>query len=92
MTTVITLQERLDFGAAPDLKSEIIGHVGKDLEVDASAVTHMGTLCLQIIIAAASDWKKSGQNFNLISPSDACKTQLSLHGFSSETLIGATQQ
>lgn len=90
MTTVITLQERLDFGAAPDLKSEILGCVGNDIEIVASDVTHMGTLCLQILIAASNDWKRSGHKFNLLSPSDVCKSQLSLHGFSAETLIGVT--
>jgi len=91
MTKVIRLQERLDFGAAPDLKAEIIGQVGNDLEIDASAVTHMGTLCLQILIAASNDWVKNGHRFILTSPSDTCKTQLSLHGFTPDTLTGVTQ-
>jgi len=90
MTAVVKLQGRLDFGAAPELKAEIIGQIGNDLDVDASNVSHMGTLCLQILIAASNDWAKSGQKFNLISPSDTCLTQLSLHGFSPDTLSGAT--
>jgi len=90
MTAVITLRERLDFCAAPDLKAEIIGEVGNDLQIDASGVTHMGTLCLQILIAAAQDWTRNGRKFNLTSPSDVCVTQLSLHGFSPETITGVT--
>lgn len=90
MTAMITLHERLDFGAAPDLKAEIIGLLGNDLEIDASKVTHMGTLCLQILIAASNEWANSGHKFNLTSPSDICVTQLSLHGFSTDTLTGVT--
>jgi len=90
MTAAITLQERLDFNAAPDLKAEIIGQLGHNLEIDASKVTHMGTLCLQILIAASNEWVKNGHNFNLTSPSDICVTQLSLHGFSTDTLTGVT--
>lgn len=90
MTVTITLRERLDFGAAPDLRSDILEQVGNDLEINASAVTHMGTLCLQVLIAASNEWSKGGHKFNLISPSDTCQSQLSLHGFSAETLIGAT--
>lgn len=92
MTAVITLKDRLDFGAAPDLKAEIIGQVGNDLRIDASEVTHMGTLCLQILIATSTDWARQGLKFELNSPSDACVTQLSLHGFSPETLSGVTSQ
>ncbi len=90
MTAVITLRGRLDFGAAPDLKAEIIGQSGNDLLIDASDVTHMGTLCLQILIAASQDWARAGRNFNLTSASETCVTQLSLHGFTPETIIGVT--
>jgi len=90
MTAMITLQERLDFGAVTALKSAILGHVGQDLEIDASHVAHMGTLCLQVLIAAANDWKQAGKTFRIASPSDICQTQLSLHGFSPDTLTGVS--
>ncbi len=90
MTVVITLPKRLDFCAAPDLKAEIIGQVGNNLQIDASGVTHMGTLCLQVLIAASKDWARNGLKFDLTSPSEICVTQLSLHGFTSETLTGVT--
>jgi len=90
MTEVITLQERLDFSAAPELKTQLIGQTGHDIEIDVSNVTHMGTLCLQILIAASTEWAKTGHKFNLTSPSDICATQLSLHGFSTDTLTGVT--
>ena len=90
MTAALRLQDRLDFGAAADLKDSILKQVGSDLEIDASSVSHMGTLCLQILIAASKDWANSGHKFSLKSPSETCITQLSLHGFSAETLTGVT--
>jgi len=92
MTAVIKLQERLDFHAAPNLKAEIIGQVGNDLKINASSVTHMGTLCLQVLVAASKDWAGNGLKFELTSPSDTCASQLSLHGFSPETITGVTSQ
>ena len=91
MTAVLTLQERLDFGAVSALKADILGQAGNDLEVDASNVTHMGTLCLQVLIAASNDWISAGHKFNLTSPSDACATQLNLHGITPDTLNGVAQ-
>jgi len=90
MTAMLTLQERLDFGAVTPLKTAILGHAGQDLEIDASHVAHMGTLCLQVLIAAANDWKQAGKLFRVTSPSDICETQLALHGFSPDTLTGVS--
>ena len=90
MTAIITLQERLDFGAVTPLKTTILERAGQDLEIDASQVTHMGTLCLQVLIAAANDWKQAGKTFQIISPSETCKTQLALHGFSPDTITGVS--
>jgi len=90
MTTTLTLQERLDFGAVTALKNTLLEHVNQDLEIDASQVTHMGTLCLQVLIAAARDWKQAGKTFCVTMPSDICKTQLALHGFTPDTLTGVS--
>ncbi|WP_428539946.1 STAS domain-containing protein [Profundibacter sp.] len=90
MTAVITLQERLDFSAVTPLKTTILGYAGQNLEINASQVVHMGTLCLQVLIAAANDWKQAGKVFRITSPSDICESQLALHGFSPDTLTGVS--
>jgi chemotaxis protein CheX len=91
MTAVLSLQEKLDFAAVSALKSEIEAQVGNDLEINASAVEHMGTLCLQVLLAAARDWSRAGHKFQMINASETCLTQLSLHGFNPDTLTkGAT--
>lgn len=86
MTALLTLQERLDFGAVSALKAAIEDQIGNDLDIDASAVEHMGTLCLQVLLAAAQDWSKAGLRFQIKDASETCLTQLSLHGFSPDTL------
>ena len=88
MTAMLTLQERLDFGAVTSLKSAILALVGQDIEIDASSVSHMGTLCLQVLIAASEDWAKAGHRFKINSPSEICVNQLALHGFSPDKLNG----
>lgn len=88
MTAMLTLQERLDFGAVTPLRSAILALVGQDIEIDASSVSHMGTLCLQVIIAASADWAKAGHTFSIKNPSEICVNQLALHGFSPDTLNG----
>ena len=90
MTASLTLQERLDFGAVTPLKTAILDLAGQNLEIDASQVTHMGTLCLQVLIAAANDWKQAGKTFHIVSPSSTCESQLALHGFSPDTLTGVS--
>ena len=90
MTATLTLQERLDFGAVTPLKTAILDQAGQDLEIDASHVAHMGTLCLQVLIAAANDWKQAGKTFRITSPSEICASQLALHGFSPDTLTGVS--
>lgn len=84
----LTLQKRLDFAGATELKETILANAGQDLELDASAVTHMGTLCLQVLLSASSDWRKTGLSFHISDPSDICITQLALHGFTPATLTG----
>lgn len=88
MTAVLTLSEKLDFSAVARLKSELLALSGQDVEVDATCVNHMGTLCLQVLLAASKDWGAAGKKFDVISASDICSTQLALHGFSPETLSG----
>lgn len=88
MTAQLTLAPKLDFGAVKDLKTAILDQVGNDLEIDASDVEHMGTLCLQVLLAAANDWATAGHKFQIKNSSDTCLSQLSLHGYTPDTITG----
>ena len=88
MTAQLTLAPKLDFGAVKDLKTAVLDQVGNDLEIDASDVEHMGTLCLQVLLAAANDWATAGHKFLIKNSSDICLSQLSLHGYTPDTITG----
>ena len=88
MTAQLTLAPKLDFGAVKDLKTAILDQIGNDLEIDASDVEHMGTLCLQVLLAAANDWATAGHKFQIKNSSDTCLSQLSLHGYTPDTITG----
>ncbi|MFV2033633.1 MAG: STAS domain-containing protein [Halocynthiibacter sp.] len=84
----VKLRPRLGLGEAEPLVKLLGKHTGKDLTVDASAVTHLGTLCLQALIAAARDHAKTGNSFCLVNVNDTCVEQLALFGLSPEAVSG----
>ena len=62
------------------------------LGLDAAATTHVGTLAIQTILAAARSWARDGHSLKLVNVSDTCVDQLGLLGFTPETLVeGASQ-
>ncbi len=88
MTATIVLQPRLNLDVVQALSDEISACEGKDLEFDASQVTHLGTLCLQVLLAAARDWAVAGAAFRMVRPSESCLAQLALFGLTPETFAG----
>jgi chemotaxis protein CheX len=88
MATGVILPERLDYAAATSLRAMFLAQRGGDFDVDASLVTHLGTLCLQVLLSAARDCAGTGHRFRLVSPSEQCSAHLALHGLSPETLNG----
>jgi len=91
MVARLALHERLDMGAAAPLKAALVAQTGQDIEVDGADVTQLGTLCLQVLMAAARDWRAAGKRFDLADPSAALTQQLSLFGLTPETLAGGDQ-
>ena len=85
---VVKLPERLGLGAVQELHAQLTNMRGKPVKVDASDVTHFGTLCLQLLIAAARDHARAGSRLKLINVGDTALRQLSLFGLSPETIEG----
>jgi len=85
MTLRIELQPKLDLRAAASLVDALRDAAGSDVIVDASKVTHLGTLCLQALLAAASDHKTDGTKLILEHASDKFINHLAVFGFSIET-------
>ena len=85
MTLRIELQPKLDLRAANSLVDALRHAAGADVILDASKVSHLGTLCLQALIAAAKDHKTEGTKFVLERASDTFINHLAIFGFSIET-------
>ena len=87
----VLLAPKLDQKAAIALAEELRARRGADLCLDARDTTHVGALAVQVVLAAARTWARDGRALHLVGVSDACVDQLSLLGFTPETLVeGAT--
>lgn len=82
MTARVQLQGRLGLSDAEPLANRLRSIRGDDVEIDASQVTHLGSLCQQVLLSAASEWHGSGHEFKLTNPTEACIDQLALCGLS----------
>lgn len=90
MTARLSLAARLDLPAAKPLSEAIRAEAGKDLELDASAVTHLGGLCLQVLIATATAWRAAGKALTIAAPSEDFTAALSVFGLSEQALVSET--
>jgi chemotaxis protein CheX len=63
--TTLALAPRLDLSYASELAGALRGHKGADLVLDASAVTHLGGLGLQLLAAAAKTWRAQGHSLTI---------------------------
>lgn len=83
---VVKLAPRLDTAQAGAMATSILQHAGQDLALDASEVTHVGAMGLQVMRAAAKSWQASGHTLTISGLSNDCTDQLQLLGFSPESL------
>lgn len=79
-TGPIVLADRLDTTAARALAGALRDRIGQDLHLDASAVTHLGGLCLQVLLAAGYDWRATPHRLQIAPRSDAFDDALRLFG------------
>ena len=86
MSGAIVLPARLDSAAAPELAAALKAHAGSDVTLDAGAVAHLGALCLQAILVAATDAARAGRGFTVTGLPDDAAGQLSLYGLTPDTL------
>ena len=90
MTARIELAPRLDLPAARPLALALKAHTGKNVEIDAGAVTHLGGLCLQVLIAAAVAWRAAGHSLTFAALSEDFTEALSVFGLTQEALVSET--
>ncbi len=69
--TALALGERLDLSQASPLADQLRQAEVGDVLLDASAVSHLGGLCLQVLLAARQMCQRQGRNLAILSPSEA---------------------
>ena len=90
MSAVVSLAERLDLVTARPLARQISA-IGGDLRLDASGVTFLGGLCLQIILAACQQCKSRGASFEIVNPSAQFTDAIREFGVDQEKLQGTAR-
>lgn len=76
----VSLVPILDLQAAEPLRAELMSLRGRPLEVDASQVTRLGGLCLQVLMSARKIWGEDGVALTVNQPSLAFSEQLTAFG------------
>ena len=82
----IELLSRLDSGAADALHQALSLGEGQDIELDASNVTMLGGLCLELLLCARQVWKASGKTITVEEYSDAFSEHLARFGITPRDL------
>ena len=84
--TVLPLDPKLDLTKVAALTDTIRSHKGSDLVIDATEVTHLGALGLQVLVSAAKSWRDSGHSLMISPRSEAFDEALGLYGVSLDDL------
>ena len=78
--TALVLGSRLDLPMAGRLHTALLARSGAALEIDAGSVSHLGALCLQVLLAAGQSWRKSGHPLIIRHASDPFGAALDVFG------------
>lgn len=89
MSDTIELPARLDLPYAQKLLQDIGERdLSKGVTLDASHVSQMGTLCVQVILAAAREAAEAGGALKIENVNDRAVAQLGSIGLTPEKLAG----
>jgi len=76
----VSLSPVLDLQAADPLRAELLALRGRPLRVDASQVSRLGGLCLQVLLSARATWAEDGLPLSVEQPSEGFIEQLAAFG------------
>lgn len=77
---VVSLPPVLDLQAAEPLRAELMALRGRPVSLDASQVTRLGGLCLQVLMSARKIWHEDGLSLMVEQPSSGFTEQLAAFG------------
>jgi len=86
MADPYSLPPKLDLSAASQLAADLGALCTADLTLDASQVTHVGALGVQVIASATKTLRANGHSVQITHMSDKAVDQLSHLGFTPEAL------
>lgn len=84
----IPLPKTLDLGAVPELAMQLLAQRGDSLMIDAGALQKMTGVGLEVLIAAAAQWRADGQGFEIVNWTDAALATLDALGADPAILFG----
>lgn len=87
MTGAVALPARLDSAAAVALAHSLQGYTGKDVTLDAGAVSLLGALALQTLVVAGQTWRGAGLEFSLVNLSPQVARQIADLGLADLSLV-----
>lgn len=77
---VVSLPPVLDLQAAEPLRAELLALRGRPVSLDASQVSRLGGLCLQVLMATRKIWAEDGLSLTVDQPSSGFSEQLAAFG------------
>lgn len=83
----LSLAAVLDLNEASALRGKLVSMRGSNLKIDASGVERMGTLCVQVLMAAAKTWDEDKLSFTFSKVSDAFQKTMQLIGVNVDHLL-----
>jgi chemotaxis protein CheX len=83
----VSLAAVLDLNEASTLRTKLTGLRGSNVVIDASGVERVGTLCVQVIMAAAKTWNEDKLSFTFSKVSDAFQKTMQLIGVDIDHLL-----
>ncbi len=86
MSAHLALAARLDLPAAQPLTKSILTLRGDDVTIDAGEVSHLGGLCLQVLVSAAETWRFDGRALKFEPRSGEFDAALAMFGLTPEIL------
>ena len=81
------LPQIMDSTFAPKLQSDLLGLLGSPVDVSGEAVERVSTLCLQVLLSAASTWTTGGHGFKIHHPSGPLMAAFNLLGIETDNLV-----
>ena len=78
---------RLNVATVKSFHADLLARKGQDIVCDLSAVTQLGALALQALIAAGRNARAEGKTLKLINTPDRVLEQLRTMGMSPETIM-----